>query len=41
MAVLLQLPRLREFDLRGTGLSAETQAPLEREHDVRLMRPSP
>jgi hypothetical protein len=41
MAVLLQLPRLRELDLRGTGVSAETQALLEREHGVRLKQPPP
>ncbi|HYO71394.1 MAG TPA: hypothetical protein VEU33_35475, partial [Archangium sp.] len=41
MTVLLQLPRLRELDLRGTGVSAGTQALLEREHGLRLKQPQP
>jgi Leucine-rich repeat (LRR) protein len=38
---LLQLPLLRELDLRGTNVSAEAQARLTRERGVRLMSATP
>ena len=36
---LLQLPELRELDLRGTSVSAEAQERMVRERGVRLMAP--